>query len=73
MMKLTNASAGRSYVIQAIQTENADLDGLLFLLGCRSGVPIMVESHWDDSSVISVQGNSYNIERQLTDGILISA
>ncbi len=49
MMKLTNASAGKSYVIQAIQTENADLDGLLFLLGCRSGVPIMVESHWDDS------------------------
>ncbi len=73
MMKLTNASAGKTYRIQAIQTDHPDLDGLLFLLGCRSGEMIMVESHWDDSSVISVQGNSFNIERQLTDGILISA
>lgn len=72
-MKLTNASAGKIYRIQAIQTDHADLDGLLFLLGCRSGVPVMVESHWDDSSVISIQGNSFNIERRLTDGILISA
>lgn len=73
MMKLTNASAGKTYRIQAIRTDHPDLDGLLFLLGCRSGEMIMVESHWDDSSVISVQGNSFNIERQLTDGILISA
>lgn len=72
-MKLTNASVGKIYRIQAIQTNHADLNDLLFLLGCRSGVPVMVEAHWGDSSVISIQGSSFNLERQLTDGILLSA
>lgn len=72
MMNLMQSAAGKTYSVQNICTANQDLDNLLFLLGCRKGASISLISRWEDSCDIAVQGNRYNIENCLAEGIWIT-
>ena len=70
-MNLTKAEEGRVYIIQRIETDDAELDSFLFTLGCYSGEPITVVSRRRISCTISVKDGRYSIDNQLAAAIVI--
>ena len=70
-MNLRNGQEGREYIIRGIQTDDEELDGFLFSLGCYSGEPITVIRHLKGGCVVSIKESRYNIDRQLAEAILI--
>lgn len=70
-MNLPHAQLGQEYIITGIDTDDEELDGFLFTLGCYSGEPITVVSQLRDSFVISVKDGRYNINRDLAEAISI--
>lgn len=70
-MNLTNAEAGKEYIIKAIETDDDELNAFLFSLGCYSGEPITVISHLKGGLVVSIKDGRYNIDTQLAEAILI--
>ncbi len=70
-MNLTQAQLGTEYIIRDIVTEDEDMDGFLFSLGCYSGEPITVVSRKKHSCVVSVKDGRYNIDNQLASAIRI--
>ena len=70
-MTLANAQEGKEYIIQAINTDDEELDAFLFSLGCYADEPITVISrHWG-TCVISVKDGRYSIDNHLAKAILI--
>ena len=70
-MNLLKAEEGKAYIIQRIETDDEELNGFLFSLGCYSGEPITVVSHRKKSCVVSVKDARYNIDNQLAEAIEI--
>ena len=70
-MNLWAAQEGKTYSIQRIETEDEDLNGFLFSLGCYSGEPITVVSRRRSSCVISVKDGRYSIDAQLAEAIIV--
>ena len=70
-MNLLNAELGREYRIRLIETDDEELDGFLFSLGCYSGEPITVVSRRRGSCVVSIKDGRYCIDNQLAAAILI--
>lgn len=70
-MNLTNAEAGKEYIIRSIVTDDEELDAFLFSLGCYSGEPITVIAHKKGGCVVSIKDGRYNIDTQLAEAILI--
>jgi len=71
LMSLSMAQAGKEYIIQAIHTDDEDLNSFLFSLGCYSGEPITVVSRLKNSCMVSIKDGRYNIDNQLAEAILI--
>ena len=70
-MNLANAREGIEYVIQRIETEDAELDSFLFSLGCYSGEPITVVSRKKSSCTVAIKDARYNIDLQLAKAIIV--
>ncbi len=70
-MNLTHAEIGKTYTIREILTDDAELNEFLFTLGCYSGEPITVVSHFRKSYVISIKDGRYNIDENLAEAILV--
>ena len=70
-MNLTMAEVGKEYVIQAIETEDEELNAFLFSLGCYSGEPITVVSRRRHGCTVSIKDSRYNIDDQLAEAIII--
>ena len=70
-MNLTAAQEGKEYIIQAIETEDEDLNAFLFSLGCYSGEPITVVSRRWSGCVVSIKDGRYNIDEQLAEAIIV--
>lgn len=70
-MNLTEAIEGKEYLIQAIETDDEDMDAFLFSLGCYSGEPITVISHLKGGCVVSIKDGRYNIDNLLAEAIII--
>ena len=70
-MTLLAAETGTEYIIQRIETDDEELNGFLFSLGCYSGEPITVVSRRRGSCVVSIKDGRYNIDNQLADAIVI--
>lgn len=70
-MTLLNAEEGKEYIIKAIVTDDEELNGFLFTLGCYSGEPITVISHIKGGCVVSIKDGRYNIDNQLAEAIEI--
>ena len=70
-MNLTMAEVGKEYVIQAIETEDEELNAFLFSLGCYSGEPITVVSRRRHGCTVSIKDGRYNIDDQLAEAIII--
>ena len=70
-MTLLEASLNTEYRIQAIETDDEELNAFLFSLGCYSGEMIKVISYRKGGCVISIKGAKYNIDVQLAKAICI--
>lgn len=70
-MSLTDATEGKEYIIDSIETDDEELDAFLFSLGCYSGEPITVISHLKGGCVVSIKDGRYNIDNQLAAAIIV--
>ena len=70
-MNLTMAEVGKEYVIQAIETEDEELNAFLFSLGCYAGEPITVVSRRRGSMTVAIKDGRYTIDNQLAEAIQI--
>lgn len=70
-MNLTNAEVGKEYIVQAIETDDEELNAFLFSLGCYSGEPITVISRKRRNLTVSIKDGRYNIDDQLAEAIII--
>lgn len=70
-MNLTDATEGKEYIIDKIETDDEELDAFLFSLGCYSGEPITVISHLKGGCVVSIKDGRYNIDNQLAAAIIV--
>lgn len=70
-MNLAEAMDGEEYIVKDIATEDEELEGFLFSLGCYSGEPITVISHIKGGCVVSIKDARYNIDTDLARAILI--
>lgn len=70
-MTLLEATEGTEYIIKEIQTDDEELNGFLFTLGCYSGEPITVVSRKKSNCVVSIKDGRYNIDNQLAEAIIV--
>lgn len=70
-MTLKDATEGKEYIIQRIETDDEELNAFLFSLGCYSGEPITVVSRRRGSCVVSIKDGRYNIDEQLAEAIIV--
>ena len=70
-MKLSQAQEGREYIIKAIETDDEELNAFLFSLGCYSGEMITVISKKKSGCIIAVKDSRYNIDRELSEAIVV--
>ena len=71
-MNLTEAVVGQEYIIRSIVTDDEELDGFLFTLGCYSGEPITVIARRKGGLTVSIKDGRYNVDNQLAGAIEIS-
>lgn len=70
-MNLSVAEEGKEYIIQRIETDDEELDGFLFSLGCYSGERITVVSRRKGGCTVSIKDGRYNIDNQLAEAIVV--
>ena len=70
-MDLRSAMEGKDYIVEAIETDDEELNAFLFSLGCYSGEPIRVVKRRRSGCVISVKDGRYNIDNHLAAAILV--
>lgn len=70
-MNLSEAQIGEEYIIKEIDTDDEELNGFLFTLGCYSGEPITVISRLRSGCVVSIKDGRYNIDNQLAEAIIV--
>ena len=70
-MNLLSAELGKEYIINAIETDDEELNAFLFSLGCYSGEPITVVSRRKGSCVVSIKDGRYSIDNQLAEALII--
>ena len=71
-MNLTTAQEGIAYIIQSIETDDEELNGFLFSLGCYSGEPITVVSRRRGGCTVAIKDGRYNIDNQLAEAIIVA-
>lgn len=70
-MYLQEAPRGQEQIIKAILTQDEALNSFLFSLGCYSGEPITVISRRKDGCIVAIKDGRYNMDRQLTEAIIL--
>ena len=70
-MNLLQAEVEKEYIIKEIVTDDEELDAFLFSLGCYSGEPITVISHFKGGCVVSIKDARYTIDNDLAEAIAI--
>lgn len=70
-MNLSEATAGVDVVVKDIVTDDKELKGFLFSLGCYSGEMVTVVSKKRGSYVLSIKDARYNIDEDLARAIEI--
>lgn len=70
-MSLADALEGKDYIIKDILTDDEELDGFLFSLGCYSGESITVVARRKKNMTVSIKDARYNIDVQLASAIIV--
>ena len=70
-VNLAKANINESHVIKSIDSDDADMRGFLFTLGCYEGESVTVISKLAENYVISVKDARYSIDQDLAEAIII--
>ena len=70
-MDLMNVQLGREYRVAQINTDDEELNGFLFSLGCYSGEPITVVSRRKRNCVVSIKDGRYSMDHHLAQAISV--
>ena len=70
-MNLRNAPVGKTCVIRALNTQDAELNAFLFSLGCYSGESITLISRRRGGCTVSVKDGRYHMDNQLAEAIVL--
>ncbi len=70
-MNLLEASEGKEYIINEINTHDEELNAFLFSLGCYSGEPITVISRRKSGCTVSLKDARYSIDNALAKAIAV--
>ncbi len=70
-MDLMSAELGKEYRIRSIRTDDEELDGFLFSLGCYPGEPITVVSRRWGSCTVAIKDGRYNMDSLLAAAICV--
>ena len=71
-MNLKDATQGKEYIVQSINTQDEELDAFLFSLGCYSGEPITVVFRRRGGCTVAIKDGRYNIDNQLAEAIEVA-
>lgn len=72
-MTLLNAKAGADYIVKDIHTDDEELKGFLFSLGCYGGEQLTLVSQKRNSYVLSIKDARYTIDADLANAIEVQA
>lgn len=70
-MTLIDGYEENEYIIKEISTDDEELNGFLFSLGCYSGETISIISKLKNSMIVSIKDARYNIDNELASCIII--
>lgn len=70
-MTLLDAKESKEYIISNVNTNDEELKGFLFSLGCYEGEPITVLSKKKKSLTIEIKDGKYSIDNLLAEAIEI--
>ena len=70
-MNLLEAQPEQTYIIKSIDTDDEEMNGFLFRLGCYSGEPITVLSKKKDSCIVVIKDARYSLDNQLAGAIVV--
>lgn len=70
-MNLTQGKTNTEYVIKDIKTDDKELKGFLFTLGCYQGESVTIISDLGENYVIAVKDARYSIDKELAEAIII--
>lgn len=70
-MTLLDGNTGKEYIIADVETEDDELNGFLFSLGCYSGEPITMVRRMKGGCVVSVKDGRYTIDNELAQAIIV--
>lgn len=71
-MNLRKAEFGKEYIIEAVHTNDEELDSFLFSLGCYRGEPITVISRRWGGCTVSIKDGRYNMDNRLAAAITLA-
>ena len=70
-MNLLSATLGTEYRVDAVLTDDEELNSFLFSLGCFAGEPITVVSRHGSGMVVAIKDGRYSIDKNLGAAIRI--
>ena len=70
-MTILEATPGQTYTIKEINTEDEEMNGFLFRLGCYSGEPITLITKKKKSCIVVIKDGRYNLDNLLAEAILV--
>ncbi len=70
-MNLSNAEIGMDLIVKDVITDDEELKGFLFSLGCYSGEEVTIVSKKRSGYVLSIKDARYNIDEDLAKAIVI--
>lgn len=70
-MSLLEVEIGKEYTIDSIVSNDEELEGFLFTLGCYKGSKITVISRMKSSCIVSIKDGRYNIDKDLAEVVVV--
>lgn len=70
-MSILKAVPGKTYTIKDIDTQDEEMNGFLFRLGCYSGEPITLISKKKKNCIVVIKDGRYNLDNLLAEAILV--
>ena len=70
-MTILDAVPGQTYIIKEINTEDEEMNGFLFRLGCYSGEPITLISKKKKNCIVVIKDGRYNLDNLLAEAIIV--
>ncbi len=70
-MHLYEAALGRTYLVDRLETGDAELENFLFSLGCYPGQPITLIHRRSRGCTVSIKDGRYSMDRALACAITV--